>query len=99
MSPQNSLGGITKPPSVTVFGDRVFKDIFSAKKGDFIEALGTGLLGRKSCIGVFKSDWLSTMELGEVEAKERPPEGLSYDRVDSEDTRDLAIVKLRLFSL
>ena len=56
-------------------------------------------MGRKSCTGVVKSDWLYTMELGAVKAKGRPPERLSYAKEDSEDVRDLAIVKLRLFSL
>ena len=56
-------------------------------------------LGRKSCTGVVKSDWLYTLELGEVKAEGRTPKGLSYAKEDSGDTGGFAIAKLRLFAL
>ena len=46
------------------------------QKGDFIKSPGTGPIDRKSCTGVVKSDWLDTMDLGEIKAKGRPGEGL-----------------------
>ena len=52
-------------------------------KGDFIKARGP--LGRKSYTGVGESDWLYTLELGEVKVKRRPPERLSYAKEDSKD--------------
>ena len=58
-----------------------------------------GLVGRKRYTGAVKSDWLYTMELGELKAKGRPPERLSYAKEDSKDARGLDIVKRRLFSL
>ena len=44
---------------------------------------GDRILGRKSCNGVVRSDWLYSMELGQVKAKGRPPKGLSYPKEDS----------------
>ena len=34
-------------------------------------------MGRKSCIGVVRSDWLYAVESGEVKAKGNFPKGLS----------------------
>ena len=45
--------------------------------------MGTGPMGRKSCTGVVKNDWLYTRELGEVKAKGRILEGLWYAKEDS----------------
>ena len=59
--------------------------------------MGTGPMGRKSCTGVVKNDWLYAMELEEVKAKEKPPKGLPYTKEDSKDTRGPAVVNLRLF--
>ena len=54
------------------------------KKGVLLKH-GDRAMGRKICNGVVKSDWLYTMELGEVNAKQMPPEGLSYAKEHSED--------------
>ena len=40
-------------------------------------------MGRKSCTGVVRSDWIHTMEFTEVKAKGRLPDGLSYAKEDS----------------
>ena len=67
------------------------------QKGDFIKSKGTGPVGRKSCTGVVKSDWLYTLELGEVKSRRNFLKGFPYAKEDSEITGGLAIVKLRLF--
>ena len=56
-----------------------------------------GPMGRKSCTGVVKSDWLYTMELGEVKSRGGFLKGFAYTKEYSEITRSLAIFKLRLF--
>ena len=48
-------------------------------------------MGRKSCIGVVKSDWLHTMDLGEVKSKGKFPKRFSYAK-GSQITGGLAIV-------
>ena len=45
------------------------------KKSDFIQAQGQDRWAERAARGVVQSDWLYTMELGEVKAKDLP-EGL-----------------------
>ena len=53
-------------------------------------------MGRKSCTGMVKNDWLYTMDLGEVKIGGKFPKKLSYAK-HSQITGGLPIVKLTLF--
>ena len=61
--------------------------------------MGTGLVGRKSCPGTMRRDWVYTMELGRGKVQGKFPVRFSYAKEDSQDIGGLASVKLRLFSL
>ena len=54
-------------------------------------------MGRKSCTGVVKSDWLYALELGEIKSRGSFLKGFPCAKEDSQITEALAIVGLRLF--
>ena len=78
--------------------ERILEDSL-VQKGDFIEAGGQNRMGRKSCPRTTGRDWLYTMELREVKVQGKFPVRFSYAKEDSQDSRSLAVVKGRLFSL
>ena len=54
-------------------------------------------MGRKSCTGAVKSDWLYSVELGEVKSRGSFLKGFPYAKEGLQITGGLAIIKLRLF--
>ena len=60
--------------------------------------MGTAPSGQEELLHQGCEEWLIIrLGVGGGKEKERCPKGLSYAKEDSQDTGDLAIVKLRLF--